>query len=81
MTMEKLKEANELAKQISRIERRIDGVRNMLEDENYEIDIVAHQAGASETIFENEEARDLLRKHLVDLTAKWELMMTEFERL
>lgn len=81
MTMEKLKEANELARQISKIEQRIEGVRIMLGDENYEIDIVAHQAGASETLFEGDEAKDMLRKHLVDLTAKHELMLTEFERL
>lgn len=81
MKLEKLKEANELARQISKIEQRMKDVCNMLDDENYEIDIVAHQAGASETIFEGEEARDLLREHLATLTTKRQIMIKEFERL
>lgn len=82
MTMENLSKANELAKQIGGIERRIEKIRLMLADNECRTYIYAQQSDrTTEALFEGDEAKDMLRKHLVDLTAKHELMLIEFERL
>ena len=87
MTIENFKKADELKHQIEAIKRKIDSIRNILNDEHYEVEIVVRYSDEymfdceEEKIFKGDEARDMLRKHLVDFTVKHEQMLTEFERL